>query len=140
MPAVHFLGTSFPVLQPTTNAKIVSPLSVQDAWLEAESVAAAAQVEAILYSEQGWGPGQQLIVEEGTPAWQVTLWPPRAAEEVGRSNLQHLVQSAPSNDVLETSAVPQVVHRHLKGVTPSWRSPEKEDAPYATAPLQQAPQ
>jgi len=36
----------------------------------------------VLYSEQGWAPGQQLLVEEGQPAWQVDFWPPRAAEEV----------------------------------------------------------
>lgn len=57
-------------------------LLLQDAWLEAESTGAAALVEELLYSEQGWGPGQQQIVEEGRPAWQVDLWPPKAAEEV----------------------------------------------------------
>eukprot|EP00775_Hariotina_reticulata_P007466 gene7466-7676_t len=53
-----------------------------DAWLDAEAASAASQVESVLYSEQGWAPGQQLLVEEGRPAWQVDFWPPRAAEEV----------------------------------------------------------
>jgi hypothetical protein len=57
-------------------------LFLQDAWLEAESAAAAKQVEAILYSESGWGPGQTLLLEDGRPAWHADLWPPKAAEEV----------------------------------------------------------
>jgi hypothetical protein len=60
-----------------------SNLRLQDAWLEAESAAAAKQVEAILYSESGWGPGQTLLLEDGRPAWHADLWPPKAAEEVG---------------------------------------------------------
>jgi hypothetical protein len=60
-----------------------SCLLLQDAWLEAESAAAAKQVEAILYSESGWGPGQTLLLEDGRPAWHADLWPPKAAEEVG---------------------------------------------------------
>eukprot|EP00878_Enallax_costatus_P018800 GHUV01019813.1.p1 GENE.GHUV01019813.1~~GHUV01019813.1.p1 ORF type:complete len:717 (+),score=259.77 GHUV01019813.1:106-2256(+) len=74
-----------------------------EAWLEAESATAAAQVESILYSEQGWGPGQQLIVEEGRPAWQLDVWPPRAAEDVVAlvESLLHRMRYIPQPDAQE---------------------------------------
>lgn len=54
---------------------------LQDAWLEAETDSANKQVEAVLYSPEGWEKGQLLVAEDG-PAWETEAWPPRAAEEV----------------------------------------------------------
>ncbi|WIA21350.1 hypothetical protein OEZ85_000574 [Tetradesmus obliquus] len=80
----------------------------QDAWLEAEAAAAVKQVEAILYSEAGWGPGQTLLLEDGRPAWHADLWPPKAAEE-----LVSLVESL--LDKLRFIPQPEAQERYLAG-------------------------
>lgn len=60
---------------------VLLPVCVQDAWLQAESDSARKQVEAVLYSPEGWNMAQSLVAED-CPAWEADSWQPQAAEEV----------------------------------------------------------